>query len=304
MRSSIGRRPIDAAVIYARRCWAVFPCHCPVSGGCSCGNRDCSSPAKHPRVAGGLKSATTDEEQIREWWARWPRANVAVRTGAISGLVVLDIDPQHGGEETRRSLLGQHPELGAVRTIRTGSGGRHLYFAHPGGTVHNDAGKRLGPGLDVRGDGGYVIAPPSRHAHGALYRVEANGGAIPELPDWLVDLMAPPEPPRPVFPAPSIGNKTAWAHAALGGELEKLHAAHEGARNDTLNRVAYRLGRLVASGVLAEPEVEALLVNGAVAIGLNGEEALRTTRSGLLAGERLPTHTPANPPERDVMGPA
>jgi hypothetical protein len=288
MRSSVGRRPIDAAVIYARRGWAVFPCHCPAPGGCSCGKRDCSSPAKHPRVASGLKSATTDEEQIREWWARWPRANVAIRTGAISGLVVLDIDPQHDGERTLGWLLGQHPDLGATRTIRTGSGGRHLYFAHPGGTIRNDAGKRLGPGLDIRGDGGYVIAPPSRHARGGVYRVEANGGIVPELPDWLVDLMAPPEPPRPAFPAPSIGNKTAWAHAALGGELERLQAAEEGTRNDTLNRVAYRLGRLVASGVLAEPEVEGLLIRGAVAVGLDESEALRTARSGLVAGEASP----------------
>jgi hypothetical protein len=285
MRSSIGRRPIDAAVIYARRGWAVFPCHCPAPGGCSCGSRECSSQAKHPRVAGGLKSATTDEEQIREWWARWPKANVAIRTGAVSGLVVLDIDPQHGGERTLGSLLGQHPDLGAVRTIRTGSGGRHLYFAHPGGTVHNDAGKRLGPGLDVRGDGGYVIAPPSRHAGGGIYRVAANGGLIPDLPDWMVTLVNPPEPARTSFPRPPVGNRAAWAQAALNGELEKLHGAKEGARNDTLNRVAYRLGRLVASGVLAEPEVENLLVSAAIASGLDGREAMRTARSGLQAGE-------------------
>src|SRR5581483_11533783 len=131
MKPPVGRRPIDAAIVYARRGWAVFPCHCPAPGGCSCGSQECSSPAKHPRVAGGLKSATTDEAQIREWWGRWPRANVAIRTGAVSGLVVVDIDPEHGGDTSLQALTGQHGDLGGVRTIRTGSGGRHLYFRHP-----------------------------------------------------------------------------------------------------------------------------------------------------------------------------
>ncbi|MEN3273440.1 MAG: putative primase/helicase, partial [Actinomycetota bacterium] len=168
MKGSWGRRPVDAAVIYARRGWEVFPCHSPAkgSGACTCAHVDCGSPAKHPRVKGGLNAATTDEDVIRRWWASWPSANVAIRTGAASGLVVVDIDPDHGGDRSLDALLSEHGPLPTGRTIRTGSGGRHLYFSHPGHSIPNDAGRRLGAGLDVRGDGGYVIAPPSVHASG------------------------------------------------------------------------------------------------------------------------------------------
>src|SRR5207237_430804 len=135
-----GRRPIDAAVVYARRGWAVFPCHHPVRGACSCAAGDCSSPGKHPRVAGGFHAATRDEAQVRAWWARWPRSNVAIRTGAASGLVVIDVDPRHGGDASLERVTDEYGALPPGRTIRTGSGGRHLYFLHPGMTVRNDAG--------------------------------------------------------------------------------------------------------------------------------------------------------------------
>jgi hypothetical protein len=236
MKPSSGRRPIDAAIVYAGRGWAVFPCHSPSghSGGCSCCRADCSSPGKHPRVTTGLKAATTDRAQIRQWWDRWPGANVGVRTGAVSGLVVLDIDPDHGGVETLGRVLRIHGEFPACRTVRTGSGGHHLYFMHPGGIVRNDAGRRLGPGLDVRGDGGYVIAPPSRHACGGGYTVECDGGSIPELPDSLVTALQPPQPsarPRHVSDLP--GDNSAWAQAALVRELQRLRSAPEGTRNHT-----------------------------------------------------------------------
>ena len=93
---------ISAALSYARLGWPVIPLHYPVGGGgCSCNNPACDSPAKHPigkLVPHGLKDATTDEELIRQWWARYPQANIGIRTGAESGLVVLDIDPHNGGD--------------------------------------------------------------------------------------------------------------------------------------------------------------------------------------------------------------
>jgi hypothetical protein len=143
--------------------------------GCSCRRRDCTSPAKHPRTGNGLHAATTDQETIHRWWRRWPNANVAVRTGAISGLVVLDIDPEHGGNETLIQLLDRNGPMPTTIPINTGAGGRHLWFAHPGHPVRNSA-SQLGPGLDVRGDGGYVIAPPSVHVRGSRYTF-ATGAA-------------------------------------------------------------------------------------------------------------------------------
>ncbi|MCA1832901.1 MAG: bifunctional DNA primase/polymerase [Actinobacteria bacterium] len=288
MRPRAGRRPLDAALIYARRGWPVFPCQSPSSlGGCSCHHEDCGSPAKHPRIQGGLRAATTEEAQVRQWWGRWPDANVAVRTGAVSGLVVLDVDPDHGGDDSLERISDRFGPLPDGRLVRTGSGGRHFYFAHPGGTVRNDAGRRLGPGLDIRGDGGYVIAPPSRHASGGSYVLEERGQLIPELPCWLLELLRPPPMPirNLVRPNGQPANPDRWTRAAVDGELHRLRSATVGTRNDTLNRIAFRLGQIVRTGRLDEATAERLLLDGALAIGLGEREALSTVHSGLEAGE-------------------
>lgn len=294
--SAAGRRPIDAALVYARRGWQVFPCHHPTRGAapCSCGHVDCSSPAKHPLVRRGLHAASRDASELRSWWARWPRANVAVRTGRESGIVVVDVDPEHGGDATMRDLEAAQGPLPWGRTVRTGSGGRHLYFRHPGITVRNDAGRVLGAGVDIRGDGGYVIAPPSRHRSGGVYAVTVRGGDLPELPDWVLARIV--ERPRPApTDRSTVQAPTAWARAALDGELERLRHATEGSRNDTLNRVAYRLGQIVGAGGLSEPEVEGVLIDQAISIGLREREAARTVRSGLTAGEATPRGPAAEP---------
>jgi hypothetical protein len=282
----------SAALVYVRQGWPVFPCHTPMRMRvpCSCGHVDCSSAGKHPRVRGGLHAATLDEGQVRRWWQRWPGANVGIRTGAASGLVVIDVDPQHGGDRSLAALIERHGEFfAACRTVRTGSGGVHLYFRHPGTAVRNDTGRRLGAGLDVRGDGGYVVGPPSLHASGRRYKLAAIPDALPEMPEWLIArLVRDPEPP----PFPSTQHIGAlldrWAQAALNGELERLRTAVEGSRNDTLNRIAFRLGQIVAAGGLEEDKVEELLVDGARAIGLGQREAVSTVRSGLRAGEQRP----------------
>ncbi|HUP68580.1 MAG TPA: bifunctional DNA primase/polymerase [Acidimicrobiales bacterium] len=245
---------LAAALAYARRGWAVFPCHSPApKGGCSCCRPDCSSPAKHPRIAGGLKAATTDEAAIRAWWRRWPQANVAVRTGAASELVVLDVDPGHGGDESVKALVAEHGRFPPGPVVATGGAGRHLYLAHPGAPVRNDAGRRLGPGIDLRGDGGYVIAPPSRHASGGGYEWERLGEELPPVPAWLAIRLAPPERPRSAAPPIRHEGSSPWAYAALRHELGSVAGAAEGCRNHTLNRAAFKLGQLVA-GVSSTPK--------------------------------------------------
>src|SRR5947209_18345660 len=103
---------LEAALAYARRGWAVFPTHTMRGDRCSCGSNGCTSPAKHPHTKQGLKEATTDEAQIREWWKRWRDANVGVATGETSGFVVLDVDGQ-SGEQTLEAVeveVGGRPE--------------------------------------------------------------------------------------------------------------------------------------------------------------------------------------------------
>jgi putative DNA primase/helicase len=163
---------LGAALTYAGAGWPVFPC---VPGG------------KTPLTQHGCLDATTNEAQIRRWWDRWPGANVAIATGAESGLVVLDPDRDKGGLESLADLQLERGPLPAGPVVRTGGGGEHLYFRHPGGKIANKV--ELRPGLDVRGDGGYVVAPPSRHASGNEYKWVALDAEPPEAPLWLLDLL-------------------------------------------------------------------------------------------------------------------
>jgi hypothetical protein len=165
---------LEAALAYAKRGWPVFPCHSIVNGKCTCGKPDCSSPGKHPRTKNGFKDATTDEATIREWWRKWPNANIGIATGSESGLFVLDIDPEHGGEQSLQQLKDKYGPLPETARVRTGSGGWHYYFRYPAGLRLPNSSSKLGPGIDTRGDGGYVIAPPSLHVSGRRYEwVEA-----------------------------------------------------------------------------------------------------------------------------------
>ncbi len=180
---------LAAALDYAQRGWPVFPAYnLTATGACTCGPTPCGSPGKHPRTAHGLSDATTDEAQIRLWWQRWPFANIAIRTGTVSGIVVIDIDPRNGGDETLATLQLAHGRLPDTAESLTGGGGRHLLFQHPGGEVRSRSGA-LGPGVDVKADGGYIIAPPSRHVSGRGYEWESssNPADVPLalLPDWL-----------------------------------------------------------------------------------------------------------------------
>ena len=157
---------IEAALRYASRGLSVLPLHSVNGEGCSCGDSECRTPAKHPRTPHGLKDATTDEETIRLWFRTYPAANLGLATGAVSGLWVLDVDGDVG-EKTLAKLQEEYEPL--PRTIQQATGrGRHLFFRYPGRQIANRAGS-IGPGLDVRGDGGYVVVAPSTHVSGATY---------------------------------------------------------------------------------------------------------------------------------------
>lgn len=279
--------PLQAALTYAARGWPVFPCHTVGPVGCSCHAPDCHSPGKHPTVGRGLHDATIDRTQIRAWWTRYPDRNVAVRTGHESGLVVIDIDPDHGGIDSLRALVATHGSFPPGPSVRTGSGGWHLYFAHPGLTIRNTAGTRLGAGIDVRGDGGYVIAAPSRHRSGRQYEWHDDTRPLPELPDWTIERLAPPIPAphrEVVGPPVAARARDAWARAALDGEADMVRYALVGNRNQALNRAAFCLGQIVATGALDATAVEAVLFGCALQAGLGEREARRTLRSGLDAG--------------------
>lgn len=197
---------LTCALQYAQRGWLVLPLHTPEKDGqCSCGKNACSSVGKHPRTQNGMKDATTNIGTIRYWWQKWPYANVGIATGLKPGIVVIDIDYNHGGDDSLAGLLRTHGPLPETWESLTGGGGRHIFFKHPGGVVKNKVG--LAPGIDVRGDGGYIVAPPSVHASGRTYTWElsATPGEVPlaDIPPWLLQLLntAPhQEPASTSFP--------------------------------------------------------------------------------------------------------
>lgn len=153
---------------YIKNGWPVLPLHSPSpTGGCSCAKGPtCPNPGKHPRTRNGLKDASTDIITILKWWGEWPDANVGILTGAESGLVVLDVDPRNGGNDTLAEWEEREGLLPPTLTVTTGGGGWHFYYPHPGGVVRC---RKLGAGLDLKADGGYVVAPPSLHASGSPY---------------------------------------------------------------------------------------------------------------------------------------
>lgn len=145
-----------AALRYARHGLPVFPL-CP--GG--------KSPVIPKERGGkGYKDATTDEKKIHKWWQKWPEANIGIQTGSRSGFIVVDAD----GDKGLRTLANLERENGSLPSTlrsRTPSGGIHLYLEQPPDVIIPCSVGKLGPGIDVRGDGGYVVVPPSRIWQGA-----------------------------------------------------------------------------------------------------------------------------------------
>jgi hypothetical protein len=182
-------RRLKSALAYAEVGFYVFPLYEACEGRCSCRNANrCKHPGKHPRTRHGVKDASTDPDCIERWWKKWPGANVAIATGSNSGILVIDIDPKHGGSESFRQLVQELGPLPDTTEAKTGGDGQHFLFRHPGGRVVNCQG--ILPGIDIKGDGGYIAADPSRHASGRYYKWEPSHDpwsiAPAELPDsWL-----------------------------------------------------------------------------------------------------------------------
>jgi len=193
----------DAALRYAAHGWAVFPCWWPEAGGCACSKgKECTRAGKHPlaRLApNGLLDATTDPNIVRGWWAQYPQANVAIRCGEESGLVVLDVDAYKTGLASLEELEARQGRVPYSIRAKTGSGGGslHVYLKHPGGVrISSNSSGKLGPGLDIKADGGYVIAPPSVHASGGAYQwVDVDDSVIEPAPAWLLQLLGRSDQP-------------------------------------------------------------------------------------------------------------
>ena len=213
---------LHTALTLASRGLHVFPCQ----------PRD-----KRPATKNGLLDATTELETIRQWWRQEPQLNVAIATGRSSKIFVVDIDgPDAEGELCK--LEAQHGEIWPTVESITARG-RHLFFRWPDRMVRNSAG-RIAPGIDVRGEGGYVLAPPSIHPSGRAYAWSVDSAnAFAAAPDWLLARITPTSNGAP---APA----TEWRALVRGG-------VEEGQRNQSVTRLAgYLLRRHLDAIVVLE----------------------------------------------------
>ena len=228
------------ARVYAAIGWKVFPVYEAVEGRCSCqAGKDCHSPGKHPRTAHGFKDATNDASIIAAWWRDWPRANIGVATGHASGIAVLDVDPRNDGLATLESMMEQHGSMPHTPKAQTGGGGLHFVFAYPSeGPVPS---RTIGPGLDFKGDNGYVVVAPSQHVSGGHYRwldcERPDELAVAGLPSWLLEL--------------AQGRDGERAGARLD-TADVLQGVTEGHRDIDLFRLACKLRRVDVPQDMAE----------------------------------------------------
>jgi hypothetical protein len=224
---------LTAALAYAANGWAVFPLHNPKFGptgipACSCGKSPCSSLGKHPRTITGLKDASKDADCIRAWWKQWPDANIAIATGEVSGIIVLDVDGE-AGKQSLADLMDEHGEFMESVEAETGGGGTHIIFRREEYAIQNSTSK-LGPNLDIRGDGGYIVAPPSLHKTNKRYewleRCAPTERSPISMPYWMIGkLLAKPRTETHDH-APATDSGLHW----LGKALAK---ASFGNRNET-----------------------------------------------------------------------
>jgi hypothetical protein len=235
---------------------------------------------EHDRVAcpcllcHGLYAATLHPQRIHAMTTAQPAGLLAIRTGAPSGLVVVDIDPDHGGRID--SAL-----MPPTACVATGSGGWHLYYQHPGTAVLNSQ-SRLGDGIDVRGDGGYVIAPPSIHPRTRIpYRWLSDRPVAEMPPPLLAACQPPPAPTATTRPTPTTaGGGITSPDALLTSLLDTIRRAPRGRRRATLYGCARGVARMVAAGALDHASAWTVLTEA----GLSAGQSARETRTAIAGG--------------------
>lgn len=262
-------RFLDAALPLAALGFAVFP----ISPGSKL-------PAISKKAGGqGVLDASRDDAQIRAWARRFPCANVGVACGKISGITVLDFDLKTGASETVKRFAEQKRLFHPTATARTPSGGWHLYYAYAPDLLNSKS--QLGPGIDVRTTGGYVVAPPSVLADGSGYRwvTAPLGPDLPKMPTWAY-MALKPKPQPIVKPAkPLTGDK--------GEALSRLTRFVGNAQNGQRNSCLYWAARRAAEGGMIDDGAKQALAEAAMAIGTDEKEAYRTVGSAFRAGRRL-----------------
>jgi hypothetical protein len=311
---------VEYAIDYASRGWHVFPLQL----------REKVSHKSAAHSDGRKWGQTTDPDELRRDFKQWPDANVGIACGAVSGIFVVETDTADGhgigvdGAAELAKLEELHETLPATLEAISPSGSVHRYFKHPGFKIKNSA-SLIGPGVDVRGDGGMVVAPPSVKLGKGVYRWR-NDLPVSDAPQWLLDRIVAgkgkpePEPELSIseqakalvrsaagdvdhYPAygAKISHGDGYIAAALRSERDAVERASKGRRNPQLNDSALKLGHYVGGGVLDEQKVIDEMIAACKVNGLftedGKEQCLATIHSGLTAGRAEPKGIP----ERKVI---
>jgi len=308
---------LRAALDYAERGFPVFPCNPRTKAPLPPKDVDPETGAEIHN-SGGLRKATTDTQQIKTWWKMWPNAMIGVAMGEKAGVWAIDPDaPKEQGDPDGRKFLQtlelQHGALPTTHTHLTPGGGKHMLFRwRPDKPISNREGGLKKKGINVRGEGGYLIFPPSQFFTGKSYEVEdpPHSFHFADAPDWLYDLiLLAPEPKiseralattrRPERPSVATDH-SAYAEAALDSEIDQLAATFRGGRNIALNNAAVSLGTLVAAGELDERRVIDGLISACSNNGLLQEDGHKRCMDTINSGLRYGLQHPRSIPEREV----
>lgn len=265
---------LDAALAYARRGIPVFPLR---------------PRGKAPITPNGFKDATTDEATIRAWWKRTPRANIGIPTGEASGWDVLDFDPRNGGDAS--GVIPERPPLPATQAARTGSGGLHCVFQHHPSLTGKQV---LYAGVDLKADGGYIVAAPSIHPCGEPYQwldthelaplpewvaVDRGAQSPQDAPDWRTSYTPPARPAHPV----SQEDAHKWVTDALA------KATGEGSRN----RAGFWLSMQLLDNGIPDPEAALAAYVAACPDKPGDAYTMREALRSLASAARYPRREPA-----------
>lgn len=293
----------QAALDFAARGFHVFPV--PL------GAKKSHKSAEHSD--GRAWGATTDPAEIARDWRRWPLANLGLVTGSKSGFFVVEADTTEGhgvdGIGNLAALIEEHGGWEDTVEALSPSGSWHIWFRWPeAGGIFNSEGAIAG-GIDVRGDGGMVLAPPSRKPGvETAYRWKNPPGrfALADCPPWLLGLCRKAGRQERSAgtsrsgPRIDTGQATAWAQKALHAEILGVLSAPHGARNATLNKAAFNLGQIVGGGSLDEVETRARLISAGLFVGLEVDETHATVASGMTAGMAEPRWPPEGRSQRNA----
>ncbi|QWY83620.1 putative DNA primase protein [Rhizobium phage RHph_X2_26] len=298
----------ELALGYARDGIHIFPCREKPEEIVTDHGEIKSFETKTPYTQHGLHQATTRDRIIEKWWDMWPGAMIGAPTGERSGFWVLDIDVpgegdkahKHDGRIWLEEMERLHGELPATRIAKTGGGGLHILFKHVPG-VGNGSGVKsgLGDGVDVRGEGGFVVMPGSELATGAVYEW-FNDEEIAYAPQWLIDIVRKKDeqsrPLRNEAISAGGGKNERYSRAALEKEVDDFRNTPT-ERGAALNRVAFSLGTLVGAGELTESEVAQELYAAAYDNGLVATDGERSVRRAIDRGIRAGAGRPREVPQ-------